>query len=120
MGLAPENTLESFELAFDLGAHMIELDVHRTRDGKLVVIQDAKRLAPEIAGAVLEVSRLASPGRYVASVVGADGWNPGCVLEADSIGFGSVAYETRGAAALDRASVRDAHDQGVAVFVWTE
>src|SRR5258706_16241295 len=40
MGLAPENTLESFELAFDLGADMVELDVHLTRDRKLVVIHD--------------------------------------------------------------------------------
>ena len=40
MGLAPENTLESFELAFELGADMLELDVHPTRDGRLVVIHD--------------------------------------------------------------------------------
>lgn len=238
MGLAPENTLESFELAFDLGADMVELDVHVTRDGKLVVIHDdlldrtttlegwvsdatlaeiraadagrwfvgaverkllpphlaatseerarypharyatgvhppsleevldlvkrrgktvnvelkmiprfyaelvpltidlvrrkamedqvvlssfdhqaiqrAKRLAPEIAGNALEVSRLASPGRYVATVLDADGWNPGCILDADTIGFGSVT------GALDAASVHEAHEHGVQVHVWTE
>src|SRR5688572_14978165 len=40
MGLRPENTLESFDLAFDLGAHMVELDVHLSKDGHPVVIHD--------------------------------------------------------------------------------
>src|SRR5688500_1429540 len=40
MGLRPENTLTSFELAFDLGAHMVELDVHLSSDGHAVVIHD--------------------------------------------------------------------------------
>ena len=40
-GLAPENTLEAFRLALDLGAGLIELDVHRTKDGRIVVIHDA-------------------------------------------------------------------------------
>ena len=38
-GLAPENTLPSFELAVDLGVDAIELDVHRCEDS-LVVIHD--------------------------------------------------------------------------------
>ncbi len=42
----PENSLAAFERAIDLGADMIELDVRRTRDGKLVVFHDA-----EVAGA---------------------------------------------------------------------
>ena len=37
---APENTLEAFELAVDQGAAVIELDVHLTRDGEVVVIHD--------------------------------------------------------------------------------
>ncbi|MDO4568484.1 MAG: glycerophosphodiester phosphodiesterase [Clostridia bacterium] len=37
---APENTLEAFEMAMNMGAYGIELDVHRTKDGKLVVIHD--------------------------------------------------------------------------------
>jgi glycerophosphoryl diester phosphodiesterase len=36
----PENTLPAFEAALGAGAHMIELDVHLTRDQKLVVIHD--------------------------------------------------------------------------------
>ena len=37
---APENTLEAFQLAVDMEADGIELDVQLTRDGKLVVIHD--------------------------------------------------------------------------------
>ncbi len=37
---APENTLASFRKALELGADMIELDVHLSSDGELVVIHD--------------------------------------------------------------------------------
>ncbi len=43
---APENTLEAFALALRLGADGVELDVHRTRDGGLVVHHDAR--APDL------------------------------------------------------------------------
>ena len=39
-GYAPENTLEAFELAAKQGAHGVELDVHLSRDGELVVAHD--------------------------------------------------------------------------------
>jgi glycerophosphoryl diester phosphodiesterase len=39
--LAPENTLEAFQLAVEAGAGGLELDVHMTRDGHIVVIHDA-------------------------------------------------------------------------------
>ncbi|MDB5076403.1 MAG: glycerophosphodiester phosphodiesterase [Chloroflexi bacterium] len=38
---APENTLAGFELAAQMGADLIELDVRLTRDGVLAVIHDA-------------------------------------------------------------------------------
>ena len=38
---APENTLEAFRLAVEEGAGGLELDVHATRDGEIVVIHDA-------------------------------------------------------------------------------
>lgn len=41
-GYAPENTLEAFRLAIDLGADGIELDVQYTKDKQLVVIHDEK------------------------------------------------------------------------------
>lgn len=37
---APENTLEAFRLAMEMGADGFELDVHLSRDGELVVIHD--------------------------------------------------------------------------------
>ena len=39
-GYAPENTLEAFELAIKQGAYGVELDVHITADGCLVVAHD--------------------------------------------------------------------------------
>lgn len=39
-GYAPENTLESFKLAMEMGADGFELDVHVSRDGELIVIHD--------------------------------------------------------------------------------
>ena len=41
-GYAPENTLEAFQLAVDMGAQGIELDVHLTRDGEIVVAHDER------------------------------------------------------------------------------
>src|SRR6185295_178724 len=40
MGYCPENTLASFARALELGADWIELDVHLSRDGELIVIHD--------------------------------------------------------------------------------
>ena len=39
---APENTLAAFRQAIELGPEMMECDVRRSRDGRLVVIHDAK------------------------------------------------------------------------------
>jgi glycerophosphoryl diester phosphodiesterase len=39
-GRLPENTLPAYELAVELGADMIEVDLHRTRDGAIVVTHD--------------------------------------------------------------------------------
>ena len=39
---APENTLEAFSLAVAMGADGLELDVHLSSDGELMVIHDAK------------------------------------------------------------------------------
>ncbi len=36
----PENTLRAFERAIEMGATMMELDVHLSRDGQPVVIHD--------------------------------------------------------------------------------
>ena len=40
-GLYPENTLGAFEYSAQMGVDVLELDVHATRDGTLVVMHDA-------------------------------------------------------------------------------
>ncbi len=39
-GEAPENTLEAFELAMKQGADGLELDVHISKDGHMIVMHD--------------------------------------------------------------------------------
>ena len=39
---APENTIESFKLAVDMKADGVELDVHLSKDGHIMVIHDEK------------------------------------------------------------------------------
>lgn len=39
-GLAPENTLTAFRKAIELGVDALEMDLHVTRDGQVVVIHD--------------------------------------------------------------------------------
>jgi len=52
----PENTLRAFERAIEMGATMIELDAHLSRDGHPVVIHDA------------DLSRLTGGGERVADL----------------------------------------------------
>lgn len=40
-GTRPENTMSAYELAVEQGADMIEIDLHRTRDGETVVTHDS-------------------------------------------------------------------------------
>jgi len=39
-GLAPENTIAAVQLAWDQGADVVEIDVHLSRDGRVMVIHD--------------------------------------------------------------------------------
>ena len=41
-GYAPENTLEAFRLAMDMGADGFELDVHLSKDGELIIMHDER------------------------------------------------------------------------------
>jgi glycerophosphoryl diester phosphodiesterase len=56
-GQRPENTLPSFEAAFDAGVHSVETDVHLTRDGVAVLFHDAfvgDPLCVRLSGGVAE------------------------------------------------------------------
>jgi glycerophosphoryl diester phosphodiesterase len=56
-GLFPENTLLAFEKAVRVGAAYIELDVHMTRDGEVVVCHDADlERTTNLAGLICELS----------------------------------------------------------------
>src|SRR5919107_1144475 len=66
-GLAPENTLEAFRLAVQSGAGGLELDVHLTRDGHIVVIHDptldrTTNTSGAVAGMTLDELREADAG----------------------------------------------------------
>jgi glycerophosphoryl diester phosphodiesterase len=53
----PENTLPAFAAARDLGARYIELDVHMTRDGHVVVAHDdALKRVGAAAGLIREMT----------------------------------------------------------------
>jgi glycerophosphoryl diester phosphodiesterase len=41
-GERPENTMPAYELAIEQRADMIEIDLHRTRDGKIVIAHDER------------------------------------------------------------------------------
>ncbi|MGD0017585.1 MAG: glycerophosphodiester phosphodiesterase family protein, partial [Verrucomicrobiia bacterium] len=57
-GKYPENTLTAFRAALALGVDMVEIDVHETRDGELVVFHDYRldRLCG-VHGRVRDVTR---------------------------------------------------------------
>jgi glycerophosphoryl diester phosphodiesterase len=65
--VAPENTMEAYRLAVEMGADAVELDVHLTADGKLVLMHDetverTTDLAGSIASMTLKQLRTADAG----------------------------------------------------------
>jgi len=75
---APENTMESYRLAVEMGADAIELDVHLTQDRQLAVIHDdtldrTTDAVGSVAGLSLDTIRRADAG---AGFPGADGSYP--------------------------------------------
>lgn len=63
---APENTIEAFSLAVDEGAHGVELDVHFSADGELVVRHD-----PAVVVDGIEVPIAALTSAQLATLCGA-------------------------------------------------
>jgi glycerophosphoryl diester phosphodiesterase len=59
--LAPENTVPAMRRAMELGADGVELDVHRTADGQLVVRHDAESRAGVLGALTLAEIRSALP-----------------------------------------------------------
>jgi glycerophosphoryl diester phosphodiesterase len=74
-GLAPENTLAAFRVGLEQGADALELDVHLSRDGELVVIHDpilarTTNAAGEVGDmAFAELRQLDASARYFGTPV---------------------------------------------------
>lgn len=60
----PENSIPAFERAIELGADAIELDVHATSDGRVVVHHDAAVHSPGLPVALITDLTAADLGRY--------------------------------------------------------
>ncbi|MBA7511593.1 Glycerophosphodiester phosphodiesterase [subsurface metagenome] len=43
--IAPENTLKAFKKAIELKADLVEFDIHKTKDGEIVIIHDSDTLS---------------------------------------------------------------------------
>ncbi|NLA57761.1 MAG: glycerophosphodiester phosphodiesterase [Firmicutes bacterium] len=69
MGHAPENTLASFQRAIDMGATMIELDVHLSKDEEIVVIHDCDLVRTTTGRGLVEDMTLAEIQSFDAGVV---------------------------------------------------
>ena len=87
-GEVPENTLDAFESAIRMGADMIEFDVRRTGDGRLVVHHDPARNgvplnAVRAAALAGETPRLEEVLELARGRIGVDVElkEPGCVSE---------------------------------------
>jgi glycerophosphoryl diester phosphodiesterase len=55
-GSAPENTLAAYALAVEFGADMIEIDLHRTCDGAIVIMHDSDLAAVRGRGEISDAS----------------------------------------------------------------
>lgn len=68
-GTAPENTLSAFKKALEIGVDAVELDLHGTADGEVVVIHDSSldrttNLRGNVNQATLETIRGADAGEW--------------------------------------------------------
>ena len=52
----PENTMPAYALAIEMRADMIEIDLHRTRDGEIVITHDEELSSLGGAGEIADAS----------------------------------------------------------------
>jgi glycerophosphoryl diester phosphodiesterase len=61
----PDNTLEAFQVAIELGADGVEFDVHETRDNHFIIFHDATVEGQEIAKMTLAgIQKIRLAGKY--------------------------------------------------------
>src|SRR5205807_97412 len=66
-GAAPQNSLAALEAAIKLGCDMVEVDVRRTRDGRLVAIHDPRVGGTSVAALPFdELQQKVGPGEVPA------------------------------------------------------
>lgn len=69
-GLAPENTMVSFQKGLECGADILELDIHRSSDGEFVVIHDSEAdrttngTGPVETMTLAEIKKLDAGGKF--------------------------------------------------------
>ncbi len=57
VALCPENTMPAYRSAYEIGADMIEVDMHMTRDGEIVMIHDSDLArTADVAGKIRELT----------------------------------------------------------------
>ena len=57
VALCPENTMPAYASAYDIGADMIELDLHMSKDGEIVLIHDGDLArTADVAGQISELT----------------------------------------------------------------
>lgn len=57
VALYPENTMAAYKSAYEIGADMIELDLHMTRDGEIVLIHDSDLArTADVSGKIRELT----------------------------------------------------------------
>jgi glycerophosphoryl diester phosphodiesterase len=102
---APENSIEAFQLAVEAGAEGIELDVHATRDGHVVVHHDfvvrQHRMAKELRISEMDMSELrplaspaTSPMPLLAHVLGEVPDTIGLYIEVKATGIEKLVIDT--------------------------
>lgn len=53
----PENTMDAFKSSYEIGADMIELDLHMTKDGEIVIIHDGNlSRTADVSGEISELT----------------------------------------------------------------
>lgn len=57
VALCPENTMSAYKSAYEIGADMIELDLHMTKDGEIVLIHDGDLArTADVSGKIRELT----------------------------------------------------------------
>lgn len=108
---APANTLKSYRRAVELGCHMVEVDVHRTADGHLLLAHDRELRGPngplEIATSPASVLRAVDvggePPPFLSEAIEALEGRTGILIDLKGAGFEAAILDALRDARMERA-----------------